>query len=136
MNRVATASCEICFTHTPKNEMVLKTRLVQAGESVGVSFNPKKFTTSRFSVRSHYRKKKMWICNSCWSQRPNYIKTLFLTFFLGPVFIPIYLGYGFLGRVIYLLTFGVFGLSWFFCFCSAFFGQFKNKDGLPNNRLF
>ena len=86
MNRVATASCEICFTHTPKNEMVLKTRLVQAGESVGVSFNPKKFTTSRFSVRSHYRKKKMWICNSCWSQRPNYIKTLFLTFFFRACF--------------------------------------------------
>ena len=136
MQKISKSTCVICHFIKPRTEMKQQNFTVQSGSSIGVSANTKRKNSTRISSRGYFRNSKRWVCNECWSLRPKYFKTLFLSILANPIFIPRYKGYNKIGTFFYCITLGVFALGWILSSLEAFLGSLKNVDGLPNSRLF
>lgn len=134
--KVANSSCVICQTIHPRNQMVRQTINVESGSSAGAAFSPSRKKSTRVSFRQYQRKQQRWVCGNCWRSRPNYFVTLLLSVVAGPIFIPIYSGYGRLRGVAFAVTGGGFVIGWLVGIVLAFFGSLENADRLPNSRIF
>lgn len=64
MNQPARCECAKCFNRTPKATSRPFEISVHSGDSYGVSWG-KSSNSQRFSTRSYYRNKTIWLCQSC-----------------------------------------------------------------------
>lgn len=66
--KIATKECVDCHRRYPANEMHSKIVDKRTGSSVGVYGFAKKGGKPKASVRAHYRKSQVWICDSCYNR--------------------------------------------------------------------
>jgi len=135
VTKIARSACVICHEIKPRTEMQQIVFSENTGSNYGFSKNPSRADSTRVSVRSHWARRKQWVCNICWGSRPRYLPTLISVIFLNPVFVPKHRGMGPVGGIIYTGTIGYFGLGWIFTILLAIFGSFEDEKGLPNSRL-
>lgn len=134
MNKVANATCVVCHLIKPRTQMVQRTFREPSGDSFGVSANINRKSSTRVSSRSYRRFQKKWICNECWSKRPNYFLTAIATILFNPIFVPRYKRMSSLGSVLYFCTLGGFFLGWLVTSLQAIFASLDNADGLNETR--
>jgi hypothetical protein len=135
MNTVAKATCVACDLIKPRPEMKQRTFSVKSGSSTGISAG-RKGKNARLSVREYHKKKKVWICHDCWGVRPRWISAIFMATLFGPIYVPFLKGWGGIGKLFYIITFGLFLMGWLFYALQALTGQLTNHRGLPNTRIF
>lgn len=126
-----------CHIRKERTEMRQRSFVEHTGRSIGIwgSLNAK--GSVRIGQRDYFRKKKAWICDDCWSSRPQWLTTWLMVLLFGPVYVPFFYRKegGFFG-VLYMLTLGWFGIEWLLNFFSAFGARFRDSRGLPNSRIF
>lgn len=135
MTKIARSTCIICHEIKPRTEMRQVEVSENSGSSYGVSKNPARADTTRVSVRSHWARRKKWICETCWGSRPRYVPTLVSAILLNPVFVPKHRGMRPVAGALYMGTLGYFGIGWVFTALMAVFASFEDERGLPNSRL-
>jgi len=58
--------CYKCRYRFPISELSVRKISKNTASAVGVSFNPNRKKSKRFSGRSYYRHKEVWICDGCY----------------------------------------------------------------------
>ena len=74
MTKIAQCACEVCHKIIPRTEAV-ETYITEKSGHSGFSASSKvsditSFNLQNFRInsgRNYYRKKKIWVCNSCWA---------------------------------------------------------------------
>jgi len=61
-----TKECYKCHYRFPISELSVRKISKNTASAVGVSFNPNRKKSKRFSGRSYYRHKEVWICDGCY----------------------------------------------------------------------
>ena len=80
--KVAMKECVDCHRRFPANEMRSWTVEKRTGSSIGVYGLGKKGGKPRGSVRAHYRKSQVWICNTCYNRFGRKVGRFFETIFI------------------------------------------------------
>lgn len=73
MGRPAECECAKCFDRTPKATSRSFEISVHSGDSFGFSYGSKPNSAKRFSSRTYYRQKTIWLCQSCSLEFESYV---------------------------------------------------------------
>ena len=97
MRKIANSTCTECHYIFPRNEMVQRTVTEHGGFSLGFSqsfTNNSKRGNPRGGIRTYYRNKKVWMCDSCCEMinKSEIRSTLVVFGLIGVVIGGIYLG--------------------------------------------
>jgi len=116
--KIGRSTCNVCHAIKERTEMFQHAFYEETGTSSGVSFstNPSRNKSTRIgmSERTYKRKKKVWICNACWAQRPLWLITFLKMLFFSPIYPLIYKGYSKTGAIFGSIMYFIFGFAWLF----------------------